>query len=328
MDATLFDFAAERLEHHTGSDRLEARGTLRIALKSAGLAPNNLTGAQLQVVFEQVMTDTAAYADVVLPAVTFFEGRDLRGGYGSFVMAGVRPVIEPQGEARSNVAVFSALGRAMGWKDEPFSWDEETVFGKVTEAVEMTGRRPDGNRLEAGGCERHDFPGEAPIQLDTVHPRTADGRIHLAPAVLGSEPYRFQATDDGLPLALITPAGSRMVNSTLGESNYPRLSVDLHPRDAEARGIHSGDQVRVFNDLGEVQCVAAINQRLRPGVAAMPKGAWRHASLNGETSTALCPDHVNVVGGGACFNDARVEVLPTSPASPSAVPRTSPPSRS
>ena len=269
-----------------------------------GLAREDL----FTVVFEQVMTDTAAYADVVLPAVTFFEGRDLRGGYGSFVMAGVRPVIEPQGEARSNVAVFSALGRAMGWKDEPFSWDEETVFGKVTEAVEMTGRRPDGNRLEAGGCERHDFPGEAPIQLDTVHPRTADGRIHLAPAVLGSEPYRFQAADDGLPLALITPAGSRMVNSTLGESNYPRLFVELHPRDAEARRIQAGDQVRVVNDLGEVDCVAAINERLRHGVVAMPKGAWRHASLNGETSTALCPDHVNVVGGGACFNDARVEV--------------------
>jgi anaerobic selenocysteine-containing dehydrogenase len=99
-----------------------------------------------------------------------------------------------------------------------------------------------------------------------------------------------------------------MINSTLGESNYPRLSVGLHPRDAEARGIQAGDQVRVFNHLGEVDCVATINERLRPGVVAMPKGAWRHASLNGETSTALCPDHVNVVGGGACFNDARVEV--------------------
>ena len=55
MDATLFDFAADRLEHHTGLDRLEARGTLRIALKSAGLEPKNVTGAQMRVVFEQVM---------------------------------------------------------------------------------------------------------------------------------------------------------------------------------------------------------------------------------------------------------------------------------
>ncbi|MGB3564740.1 MAG: molybdopterin-dependent oxidoreductase [Thermoanaerobaculia bacterium] len=269
-----------------------------------GLARDDL----FTVVFDQVMTDTAAYADVVLPAATFLEGRDLRGGYGSFVVGGVRPVIEPRGEARTNAAVFSALGRAMGWEDEPFLWDEEKVFSQVAAAVEMTGRRPGGDRLEAGGCERHDFPGGTPIQFGTVHPRTADGRIHLTPAVLGPEPYRFQAPDDGLPLALITPASSRMVNSTLGESNYPRLSVDLHPRDAEARGIQPGDQVRVFNDLGEVDCVAAINERLRPGVVAMPKGAWRHASLNGETSTALCPDHLNIVGGAACFNDARVDV--------------------
>jgi anaerobic selenocysteine-containing dehydrogenase len=269
-----------------------------------GLARDDL----FTVVFDQVLTDTATYADLVLPAATFLEGRDLRGGYGSFVVGGVRPVIEPRGEARTNMAVFSALGRAMGWEDEAFHWDEETVFRRVATAVEMAGRRPRGERLEAGGCERHDFPGGEPIQFETVHPRTADGKIHLTPAVLGPEPYMFQAPDDGLPLALITPASSRMVNSTLGESNYPRLIVDLHPREAAARGIQAGDQVRVFNDLGEVECVAATNERLRPGVVAMPKGAWRHASLNGETSTALCPDHLNIVGGAACFNDARVEV--------------------
>jgi anaerobic selenocysteine-containing dehydrogenase len=269
-----------------------------------GLARDDL----FTVVFDQVLTDTATYADLVLPAATFLEGRDLRGGYGSFVMGGVRPVIEPRGEARTNMAVFSALGQAMGFEDVPFHWDEETVFRRVAAAVEMSGRRPDGDRLEAGGCERHDFPGGEPIQFGTVHPRTDDGKIHLTPAVLGPDPYRFQAPDDGLPLALITPASSHMVNSTLGESNYSRLVVDLHPRDAEARNIRAGDRVRVFNDLGHVECVAAVNERLRPGVVAMPKGAWRHASLNGETPTALCPDHLNIVGGAACFNDACVEV--------------------
>jgi anaerobic selenocysteine-containing dehydrogenase len=274
-----------------------------------GLARDDL----FTVVFDQVLTDTATYADLVLPAATFLEGRDLRGGYGSYVVGGVRPVVAPRGEARTNMAVFSALGRAMGWDEEPFQWDEETVFRRVAEATEMTGRRPDGDRLEAGGCERHDFPGPEPIQFETVHPRTADGKIHLTPSVLGPEPYRFEAPDDGLPLSFISPASSRMINSTLGESNCPRLMVDLHPLDADVRGIQSGDQVRVFNDLGEVACVAAINERLRPGVVAMPKGAWRHASLNGETSTALCPDHLNIVGGAACFNDARVEIEKTGP---------------
>ena len=76
------------------------------------------------------------------------------------------------------------------------------------------------------------------------------------------------------------------------------------------RNISDGDNVRVFNQLGEVLCRVRISERLRPGVAALPKGAWRKSSANGRTSTALCPAHVNVVAGGACFNDARVEVEP------------------
>jgi anaerobic selenocysteine-containing dehydrogenase len=94
----------------------------------------------------------------------------------------------------------------------------------------------------------------------------------------------------------------------MGEYNYDRLLVDLHPDDAVARQVVSGDPVRVFNDLGTVECVARVTNRVRSGVVSMPKGAWRRTSKNGSTSTALCPDHVNIVGGAACFNDARVEV--------------------
>ena len=99
-----------------------------------------------------------------------------------------------------------------------------------------------------------------------------------------------------------------MITSTLGESNYPELRVSLHHDDAVARGISEGDVVRVFNDLGEVICRARISDRLRQSVVSIPKGAWRKSSLNGRTSTVLCPSTVNVVGGGACYNDARVEV--------------------
>jgi anaerobic selenocysteine-containing dehydrogenase len=94
----------------------------------------------------------------------------------------------------------------------------------------------------------------------------------------------------------------------MGEYNYDRLRVQLHPSDAADRRLGSGDRVRVFNDLGEVHCWLEVSARVRPGVASMPKGAWRRTALNAATSTALCPDHVNVVGGGACFNDARVEI--------------------
>jgi anaerobic selenocysteine-containing dehydrogenase len=99
-----------------------------------------------------------------------------------------------------------------------------------------------------------------------------------------------------------------MISSTMGEYNCDELRVEIHPSDAERRSIRSGDAVRVFNDLGVVECVATVTDRVRPGVVSMPKGAWRRSSRNGATSVALCPDHVNEVGGAACFNDARVEM--------------------
>ncbi|MFQ5792372.1 MAG: molybdopterin dinucleotide binding domain-containing protein, partial [Acidobacteriota bacterium] len=125
----------------------------------------------------------------------------------------------------------------------------------------------------------------------------------------GREPYRYVSPRSRVPLlALLSPASSRSINSTLAEWSYPELAITLSPRDAADRDIEDGHRVRVFNEWGEVVCRARVSDRLREGVALMPKGAWRKASLNGYTATALTPAHVNEVGGGACFNDARVEV--------------------
>src|SRR5206468_4291317 len=107
---------------------------------------------------------------------------------------------------------------------------------------------------------------------------------------------------------LISPSNSKMVTSTMGEYNYPELWLTMHPADARSRDIAEGDTARVFNDLGEVVCPVRLSGRIREGVVSLPKGAWRKSSRNGMTATALCPATVQVVGGGACFNDARVEV--------------------
>lgn len=269
-----------------------------------GLSRNDL----YTVVSEQVMTDTARYADIVLPATTFLEGWDLRAGYGSYVLGGVRPAIEPMGEVRTNQQMFSALAASMGLTDEAFGWSEEELVRRAIEATDLDGRSPTAEPLLDGLTESYDFPGPGPIQFETVHPRTDDGRIHLTPPVLGPDPYSYIAPDERYPLALISPASGKMISSTFGETNCPDLMVDLHPRDAAVREIGSGDPVRVHNDLGSVECVAMVTRQIRPGVASMPKGAWQKASRNGRTSVALCPDHVNIVGGAACFNDARVEV--------------------
>jgi len=86
------------------------------------------------------------------------------------------------------------------------------------------------------------------------------------------------------------------------------LTLTIHPSDAEARGIGDGDRVRVFNEIGEVVCHAKVDTRVRIGVVNLPKGAWMKSSVNGRVATALTPADVEDVAGGACYNDARVEV--------------------
>lgn len=270
-----------------------------------GLAREDL----FTVVSEQVMTDTAKYADILLPAVTFLEQREIKRAYGSYVVGGVQPVIAPRGEAKANEEVFALLGRAMGWQHEPFSWDTDTCMQKVAATLKLDRQAADLSTWKAGKGQQYDFPGPTPVQFRTVSPRTPDRKIHLTPPALGKTPFRYQPVQsEQFPLALISPSNSKMITSILGEFNYPELWLTIHPQDANARHISNGDTVRVFNALGEVVCRAKVDNGVRPGVVAMPKGAWRKSSRNGLTSTALCPSHVNEVGGGACFNDARVEV--------------------
>ncbi len=269
-----------------------------------GLARDDL----FTVVSEQVMTGTARFADIVLPAATFLESTDLRGGYGSYVLGEIRPVVEPAGEAVSNMQLFGRLGRAMGFDDEAFGWSDEQVLERVLAAMDVARRPVDLDELARDGRQLVRFEGTTPIQFDTVVPATPDGKVDLVPTDIGPDPYGFQAPASSWPLALITPASTKAINSSMAEYKLPTLTATLHPDDAAERGIESGDTVRVWNDLGEVVCEARVGEGVRPGVVSMPKGAWHRASKNGATANALCPDDLQQVGNGACFNDARVDV--------------------
>ncbi len=270
-----------------------------------------LTRADLfTVVHDQVMTDSAAYADIVLPATTFLEAWDVRRSYGSLVVGGVKPAIEPVGESIPNDQLFATLGRAMGFDDPQFRMTSEECVRYVAEHLDMgNGRRPDLDALLSGGSSRYDFPGTTPLQFETTFPRTADRKIDLCPAILGATPWSYVAiSDPRFPLALITPASSRMISSSLGEYNFDELFAEMNPGDATARGIADGDPVRVFNTLGDVAVRAKLTDRVRPGVVSMHKGAWMKSTANGRSAVALCPQTVDPVSGGACYNDARVEV--------------------
>ncbi|MDJ0841793.1 MAG: molybdopterin-dependent oxidoreductase [Acidobacteriota bacterium] len=261
------------------------------------------------VVHEQVHTDTCDYADIVLPATTFLEHHELKKAYGRYVVGGIRPVLEPVGEARSNHDLFAALGRAMGFTDEAFNWDEATALRKLASAMSLNNEPADVEQLVSGKQQEHSFEGGSPVQFKNIFPGTSDGKVHLAPAALGEDPYRFTAVMDPVhPLSLITPASGKLITSTFGQFNLSKLTVTLHPEEAERRGLTHGQEVRVFNKLGEVICPLSVSRKLARGTAMMPKGAWRKSSLNGATGGALCPTTLEPVSGGACFNDARVEI--------------------
>ena len=258
------------------------------------------------VVFEQVFTDTARYADVVLPATTFLEHYDVAKSYGPIALQLVRPVIEPRGEARSNAEVFSALAELLGVGTAED--DYETL-------LRVAGRMPPaiGSELLERGAATPPHGG-TPVQFVDVFPLTADQKVHLYPEeIAGDAPrglYGYQAdpATESYPLTLISPATEKTVSSTLGELRERAAMLHIHPKDAQRRGIAQSDPVRVFNGLGELQCPANLTADIREGTVAFSKGVWRRNTYNGSTSNALVPDTLTDLGAGACFNDARVEV--------------------
>jgi len=261
------------------------------------------------VVFEQVMTDTALYADVVLPATTFLENYDVARSYGNLSLELVRPVIEPYGEARPNADVFGELCRRLGLLDDSEPAGELDMMLKVIEGLPP-------HVTEAIREDRAPAPpfGTRPIQFVDVFPNTFDGKIDLCPADLDAAApaglYAFQpdpATEQ-YPLALISPSSEKTISSTLGELPGTDAKLLMHPDDAAVRGLDDNDGVRVFNALGEVHCTLSVLPTIRPGTVSLAKGLWRRSMRNNQTGTALVPDTLTDIGGGACFNDARVQV--------------------
>lgn len=288
-----------------GRDLLEADPPIRVLFvqgaNPAVMAPDQrrvLSGLAREdlftVVHDQVMTDTAAMADVVLPATTHFEqGGDVAVGYGAFTASPIRAAIPPVGESWTNAEVAEGLAATLGLGGYRL---DEVPPPPVPEVV--TGTRPQGT-IQFG-------PPDDPA---TTLPVGGQARL-----VLDDGPDRLplhRELDDGrFPLALLTPATTRTINSIFGEHRPPPAVVTMHPADADERDIADGDDVRVFNDLAELRLPARIDVAVRPGVIVIPKGLWRRHLACGLGPNALVPDDVEVTVGGAVFSDARVQVAP------------------
>ncbi len=290
-----------------------------------GLARDDL----FTVVVEHFLTDTARYADIVLPATMQIEHRDLLIAYGHLYLAWNEPAVPPPGECLPTTEIFRRLARAMGL-DEPALYDsDETIARQVLDSGHPSLDGITLEALKARGSIRLNYP-DPFVPFATTFP-TASGKLEFVSdrmAQAGLDPvagytpsYETAQRDTALareyPLALITPADHYFLNSIF--ANVPRqqrrsgaTTLLIHPDDAAPRRIAAGDEVRVANARGSFFAVADVTDRIRPGVVASPKGRWPRDSKQGTTVNATVDERDSDMGGGAVYHDNRVNVEKTS----------------
>ena len=261
-----------------------------------------------------VMTDSLAYADVVLPAASHFEYADLYPSYGTHWLQRAAPVIAPQGESLPNTEIFRRLARRFGLTDPLFSASDAELMDDSIDPADkrLNGVRPSQIPLDQAQAMKVD--GADAVLFKNVLPTTKSGKVDLESPYLeqkyGARLPDYRPFETPYPLVLITPASDERVTSTFGglPGSDATPPLEMHPDDARARGLAEGTTVRVWNDLGEVHLPLRITEEIRPGVVCSLKGAWFRTSDNGQTVSALAPTHHADISGGACYNDTRVEV--------------------
>ncbi|MGC2698101.1 MAG: molybdopterin oxidoreductase family protein [Candidatus Angelobacter sp.] len=286
------------------------------------------------VVHEQFFTDTTNYADIVLPATTFLEHKDLNKAYGHTYLQISNQAIEPLGESRSNTDLFKALAQRMGFAEECFQQTTDEV-------IDATLTRPsqpmpagwekwmDGitrERLEKEGHVRlnlGDGPflpfakggfatasGKAELHSEKLAAQGLDPVVSFVPA----EESRLSKKAKQFPLELLSRKADNFLNSSF--TNIPSVQkmeqpelLEIHAADAQLRGIREGDWVRVFNGRGEVRLQAHVNGAVQPGVVAARLNAARFAP-DGKSINSLTSETLTDIGGGATFYSCLVEVEP------------------
>ncbi|EER58614.1 molydopterin dinucleotide-binding region, partial [Acidovorax delafieldii 2AN] len=266
------------------------------------------------VVLEHFRTDTADYADYVLPATTQLEHWDVHLAYGHTDVLLNRPAIAPLGQARSNAQIFRDLARHMGFTAPCFADSDETLcrqaygnavdFGLLESQGFATLALPDAPFADGG------FPtpsGKCEFFSDRLAARGLDG----LPAYLSN--HELQGTSARYPLAMISPPARNFLNSTFVNVQSlrdieGRPVLEIHPDDAEARGVADGVVVRVFNDRGSYRCHAEVSTRARPGVVNGLGIWWRKLGLDGTNVNEVTSQALTDLGRAPTFYDCLVEV--------------------
>ncbi len=290
------------------------------------------------VVHEQFFTDTTDYADIVLPATTFLENKDLQIAYGHYYLQMSNPAIEPLGECRSNVEMFRSVAQRMGFEDACFreSVDEMIDTALTTNNPWLKGI--DRIRLEGDGHIRLNFGHNSAAQAEHSPGAPSDPFLPFArgnfptpsgKAELYSESLKAQGLDPvvqftppaesrhspavkAFPLELLARKADNFLNSSF--SNLPTIQpmeqvglLEMNAVDARRRGIADGDTVRVYNRRGEMFLTAKVNGAVQPGVLGA-KLYWAKLTTQRQNINVLTSEKLSDMGNSATFYSVLVEV--------------------
>jgi len=278
------------------------------------------------VVHDVFLTDTADYADIVLPATTQLEHLDVHSSYGHLYALANNPAIAPLGDAKPNTEVFRLLAARMGFDEPCFAESDESMAANafVASHPRMTGI--DWTTLKTQGWQRLNVPspyapfaeGNFPTPSGKCEFYSESLRLQgLDPLPTYTPPRESVASDPALarrfPLAMLSPPARNALNSSFGglpvfleTEKTPWLDIDVE--DAAARGIGDGDKVRVYNDRGAFVVTARITDRTRPGVVVAPSIWWRKLSPDGSNANMVTGQALTDMGRAATFYDVLVEV--------------------
>lgn len=281
------------------------------------------------VVHEQFFTDTTDYADIVLPATTFFEHKDLQTAYGHYYLQISNQALEPLGECRSNVDLFRALAERMGFDDECFHDSVDDMIDQALNAANPWLKGLTRQRLEKEGHIRLNFEGNGSSPKPFLpwadgHFRTPSGKAELYNERLkdqGLDPVasfvpptesRHTAEAKQFPLELLARKADNFLNSTF--TNVPSVQsmeemglLEISQKDANSRNIRDGDTVRVFNPRGEIQLKARVDGKVPAGVVAA-KLNWAKLTPGNLNINVLTSEKLTDLGNSAVFYSVLVEV--------------------
>ena len=267
------------------------------------------------IVHEQVMSPTARFADILLPATTFLENRDIYTGYGHFYLGIAGQAIEPCGEAMSNFDFFQAFAAKMGYTDAPFSQklDEriQSYLASISGTPDnfSTEHYRDGSYIESIYNHQN---GSLLKQRGNLFRFVNSDDPTLPPYACLTESSEFDHPDltSRFPFKLITPPNDKLLNSTFGEMYQKETGeVLIHPEDAVENGIEDGTLVKLFNFRGSVVRCAAVSEATQKGLL-VAEGIYWPPPATGAGINDLVSQKCSDVDGGALFHESRVQLSP------------------